>query len=123
MKQYRFTSSDFAPQEPAIDDAVMDQADLNNLRRLAGLPMLEDKHATSSNRNPSGSMSPVGSNISVTAAEKRAIEHEKNIKPGTPEWFQLWFSRPYLTGEKPVDGESTGPTNSLMSVNVDSPNR
>jgi hypothetical protein len=25
-----------------------------------------------------------------------------NIKPGTPEWFQLWFSLPYLTGERPV---------------------
>jgi hypothetical protein len=25
-----------------------------------------------------------------------------NIKPGTPEWFKLWFSLPYMTGEKPV---------------------
>lgn len=42
-----------------------------------------------------------GSNISYTAAEKRAYEKKHNIKPGTPEWFKLWFSRPYLTGEKP----------------------
>jgi hypothetical protein len=28
---------------------------------------------------------------------------EHNIKPGTDEWFKLWFSRPSLTGEKPFD--------------------
>lgn len=43
-----------------------------------------------------------GSNISVTGTEKRRIEREKNIQPGTPEWFQLWFSKPYLTGEPPT---------------------
>jgi hypothetical protein len=43
-----------------------------------------------------------GSNISVTGMEKQDLEREHNIKPGTPEWFRLWFSRPYLTGEKPV---------------------
>lgn len=41
-----------------------------------------------------------GSNISVTGTEKRRIEKEKNIQPGTNDWFQLWFSRPYLTGER-----------------------
>lgn len=39
-----------------------------------------------------------GSNISITGTEKRKIEREKNIKPGDPEWFQLWFSLPYMTG-------------------------
>jgi hypothetical protein len=43
-----------------------------------------------------------GSNISVTAAEKARIMRERDIRPGTPEWFQLWFSLPYLTGEKPT---------------------
>jgi hypothetical protein len=42
------------------------------------------------------------SNISVTGSEKRRLERELHIQPGTPEWFQLWFSLPYLTGEKPV---------------------
>lgn len=123
MKQYRFSSADFTPQEPTIPDAVMDDTDLDRLRQLAGLVEGQDRKASASYSNPSGMSSPVGSNISVTAAEKRAIEHEKNIKPGTPEWFQLWFSRPYLTGEKPVDGKSTGSTNTLMSVNPDDSNR
>ncbi len=43
-----------------------------------------------------------GSNISKTAAEIAKIMKEKNIQPGTPEWFQLWFALPKMTGEKPT---------------------
>lgn len=41
------------------------------------------------------------SNISITGTEKAQIQREQNIKPGTKEWFKLWFAKPYLTGEKP----------------------
>lgn len=44
----------------------------------------------------------MGSNISMTGTEKKRIERERNIQPGTPEWFRLWFSLPYLTGERPI---------------------
>ena len=43
-----------------------------------------------------------GSNISLTGTEKAKLMKEHNIRPGTPEWFKLWFSLPYMTGEKPV---------------------
>jgi hypothetical protein len=43
-----------------------------------------------------------GINVSVSGTEKRELERKHNIKPGTPEWFQLWFSLPYMTGEPPV---------------------
>jgi hypothetical protein len=43
-----------------------------------------------------------GSNISITGNEKGELMKKHNIKPGTPEWFQLWFSLPKLTGELPV---------------------
>lgn len=43
-----------------------------------------------------------GSNISVTGNEKAQLMRKNNIKPGTEEWFKLWFSKPYLTGEKPI---------------------
>ena len=46
-----------------------------------------------------------GSNISKTAAEKSQLQKKHNIQPGTPEWFQLWFSLPYMTGEKPVGSD------------------
>jgi len=41
-----------------------------------------------------------GSNISVTGTEKREIEREKNVQPGTEDWFKLWFSRPYWKGQE-----------------------
>ena len=43
-----------------------------------------------------------GSNISITGNEKGELMKKHNIKPGTPEWFKLWFSLPYMTGEKPI---------------------
>jgi hypothetical protein len=43
-----------------------------------------------------------GSNISITGTEKAQLQRKHNIQPGTPEWFRLWFSLPYLTGERPV---------------------
>lgn len=72
---------------------------LQELKRLAGL---NPANSIAEDANISGTMSPLGSNISVTGMEKRKLEKEHNIKPGSPEWFQLWFSRPYLTGEPPV---------------------
>ena len=42
------------------------------------------------------------SNISIVGSEKGKYQREKNIKPGTDEWFRLWFAKPYLTGEKPM---------------------
>lgn len=43
-----------------------------------------------------------GSNVSVTGTQKAQLMREHDIRPGTKEWFKLWFSRPYLTGEKPI---------------------
>jgi len=43
-----------------------------------------------------------GSNISVTGNEKGELMKQHDIRPGTEAWFKLWFSKPYLTGEKPI---------------------
>ena len=64
--------------------------DIKTLQRLAGINEFKGYE-------PYG-----GSNISITGNEKRELERKHDIKPGTPEWFQLWFSKPYLTGEPPV---------------------
>ena len=69
--------------------------DLDTLKQLAGI-----RYANSPN-----TCDYAGSNISLTGSEKRALERKHNIQPGTDAWFQLWFSRPYLTGEKPIGSE------------------
>jgi len=106
-QKFKITSEDFADKAPDIDEAVLSADDpIHELKRLAGLPEAKSVYEASEispNGNRSGGMSPVGSNISVTGMEKQRLEKEHNIKPGSPEWFKLWFSKPYLTGEKPVD--------------------
>lgn len=62
--------------------------ELERLRHLSGI------NSTKSDTD--------GSNISITGDQKGELMKKNNIRPGTPEWFQLWFSKPYLTGEKPI---------------------
>lgn len=90
MKQYRFTTNPYS--QPEVPDAHIDDRDLANLQRLAGIQTIGVGRLAENE----------GSNISKTANEKAQLMKKHNIKPGTPEWFQLWFSLPYLTGEKPV---------------------
>lgn len=65
--------------------------DINDLKRLAGITEFK------------GFKPYEGSNISITGNEKGELMKKHNIKPGTDEWFKLWFSKPYLTGEQPID--------------------
>ncbi len=100
MKQYRITTEHLNQTSP--DDCVLSPDDpineIKSIQYLAGLGHSARLHEYK------GKAVEQGSNISVTGSEKRRIEREKNIQPGTPEWFQLWFSLPYMTGEKPVKG-------------------
>lgn len=68
--------------------------DLYELKKLAGIGEFKGYHVWE------------GSNISITGNEKGELMKKHDIKPGTPEWFQLWFSLPYLTGEKPIGGKN-----------------
>jgi len=65
--------------------------DLNDLKKLAGIT-----------NEFKGYREYTPENISVTGTEKRKIEKEKGIEPGTDEWFKLWFSLPGLTGNAPA---------------------
>jgi hypothetical protein len=76
--------------EESVPDAVLSDDDLRNLQQLAGIA-------------PQNQPLPENiTNISHTAMEKVNLMKQHNIKPGTPEWFQIWFSLPYLTNEKPI---------------------
>jgi hypothetical protein len=67
--------------------------EIYKLKRLAGIVDKEGSVVGSDDE----------SNLSIVGSEKSRYQREKNIRPGTPEWFKLWFSKPYLTGEKPMD--------------------
>jgi hypothetical protein len=95
VKQYRITACDLNQDSPV--DCYLDPADpINELKVLSGMGGLGGEarlHELRANQ---------GSNISVTGDSKGELMRKHNIKPGTPEWFKLWFSLPYMTGEKPV---------------------
>jgi hypothetical protein len=70
--------------------------ELNELKRLAGINEFKG-YIKYDPVDPMG-----GSNVSLTGNEKGELMKKHNIKPGTPDWFKLWFSLPFMTGEKPV---------------------
>lgn len=59
------------------------------IRKLAGI----DKETI---------MQSMGENLSYVGTAKAQYQRKHNIKPGTPEWFKLWFAQPKLTGENPM---------------------
>jgi hypothetical protein len=61
-------------------------SEIEDLKKLAGI------------NNQFTGYKPYNENISVTGTEKQRIEREKNIQPGTDEWFKLWFTLPHMTG-------------------------
>ena len=61
---------------------------IEDLKRLAGV----GEQSTDS----------MGENLSYVGTAKSKYMRKHNIKPGSPEWFKLWFARPKLTGENPM---------------------
>lgn len=58
---------------------------IDDLKRLAGV-------------GPS-----MGQAMSQQGTNLGQIQRERNIQPGSDEWFRLWFAKPKLTGEQPYD--------------------
>lgn len=101
MKQYRIKTENINQQD--LDDAYLNPADpIQELKVLQYLGGINSAGRLCEYRESIKEKDLEGSNISVTGTEKARIQREKNIRPGTPEWFKLWFSLPYMTGEKPI---------------------
>ena len=60
---------------------------IDDLKKLAGVT---DKHGNS-----------LGENMSVLGNKKSQYQKKHKVKPGTDEWFALWFAKP-MTGEDPM---------------------
>ena len=101
MKQYSITSENIG--QDSADDCYLDPSDpVNEIKVLQYLGGINAQGRLYEYRLKNQE-TVQGSNISVTGNEKGELMKKHNIKPGTPEWFKLWFSLPYLTGEHPVD--------------------
>ena len=78
------------PSQETLWATERDMDELERIKKLAGINEFKGYQLYD------------GSNISITGNEKGELMKKHNIQPGTKEWFQLWFSKPYLTGEKPI---------------------
>lgn len=65
---------------------ISENTDLDRLKKLAGIGK-----SISENDSP----------LTHGGTEKGEYMRKHNIRPGTEEWFRLWFARPGLTGEQP----------------------
>ena len=65
---------------------------LEELKKLAGVGSYELTPYSSTKEN-----------IGTIANKLSKVQKDRKIQPGTEAWFRLWFSKPWLTGEKPYD--------------------
>jgi hypothetical protein len=66
----------------------MNTVDLERLKKLAGI----------TTEDADGAASP----LTHGGTERAEYMRKHNIRPGTDEWFRLWFARTGLTGETPM---------------------
>ena len=62
---------------------------IEDLKKLAGVNNLPQEDS-------------VGENLSLIGTKKAEYQRKHKIRPGSDEWFKLWFARPKLTGETPM---------------------
>tara|TARA_B100000424_G_scaffold219996_1_gene178675 strand:- start:535 stop:744 length:210 start_codon:yes stop_codon:yes gene_type:complete len=63
--------------------------ELDRIKKLAGVDNVPQQDS-------------MGENLSYIGTKKAQYQRKHNIKPGSPEWFKLWFAQPGLTGENPM---------------------
>jgi hypothetical protein len=107
MKQYKITSDNLLKDNTddaylAPDDPIKELKVIQYLGGINATERLQEYRANTEQANRERNCAAQGSNISITGTEKAQIQRDNNIRPGSPEWFRLWFSRPYMTGEKPT---------------------
>ena len=63
--------------------------DIERLKKLAGISDVPKEDS-------------MGENLSLIGTKKAEYQRKHNLRPGSDEWFKLWFARPKLTGENPM---------------------
>jgi len=66
---------------------------IEELKRLAGINEFKGYSEYKIDENPSET---------ATALKKK--ERELGLKPGDADWFKLWFSQPFMTGQPKFRG-------------------
>jgi hypothetical protein len=84
MKQYRIDSSNI-PQDSDDDCYLAPDDPVHELKIAASLGGLGAAERLAEYRAQQAT--------SIVSSNKGQIQREQNIKPGTAEWFRLWFGQ------------------------------
>jgi hypothetical protein len=85
-------------------DPFKQQKLMNGFEKLKSVSIPEREDSLSDIKKLAGiGETSYGEETSRHSTNLGAIQREKNIQPGTDEWFRLWFAKPKLTGETPYD--------------------
>jgi hypothetical protein len=84
MKQYRIDSSNI-PQDSSDDCYLVPDDPIHELKIAASLGGLGAAERLAEYRAQQAT--------SIVSSNKGQIQREQNIKPGTVEWFRLWFGQ------------------------------
>ena len=108
MRQYRITTDNISQSNEddaylAPDDPIHELIANHYMGGLGSEAKLSEYRAAQSKHNLEINKENTVSGL--TGTEKRQLERDHHIRPGTPEWIQLWFGRPNLTGEPPIGKE------------------
>lgn len=93
-KQIRITSETFrlAGDDPTVPDAYIDPVVLSQVKKEAGIHDFQYH----------GPCTATAEHFQENVLDKGKYQRENNIRPGTNEWFKLWYSKPDITGETPT---------------------
>jgi hypothetical protein len=93
-KQIRITSETFrlAGDDPTVPDAYTDPAVLSQVKKEAGIHDFQYRSPCTA----------TAEHFQENVLDKGKYQRESNIRPGTDEWFKLWYSKPDITGESPT---------------------
>ena len=84
-------------------DAFQQAKLMNGYKRVGEYTMPEGGDTSIDDLKRLAGVNSYGESISKAGTNLGQIQREQNIRPGTDEWFKLWFAKPHLTGEQPYD--------------------
>ena len=76
---------------------------MNGFDKLKSVSIPEQPSSLEDLKKLAGIQPSMGQSMSSHSTNLGQIQRENNIRPGSDEWFRLWFAKPHLTGEQPYD--------------------
>jgi hypothetical protein len=104
MKQYYITSKDFRldGDDSSIPDNYVDPVQLAAVKKMAGIDSLGIMARHMADLAETKELYAKKDPSEMSGSDKAEYQRVNDIKVGSDKWFQLWYAKPSITGEKPI---------------------